>query len=106
MRLKPWVRRAHLVLAAVAGIPLLVLAVSGALLVYPDTVRRVVHGDRYVSVPAGPVLPPSQLIASAEGHLPAGDKVVRIQYPSRPDGVLVRSTREGGLAVVDPYTAG
>lgn len=106
MRIKPLVRKLHLTLAVVAGGPLLVVSVTGALLVFPDPVARAVHGDR-VADPADPsVRPASELLAAARAVMPGSDRVVRMQYPTAPGDTLVAETKERRTVVLDPATAG
>ncbi len=103
--MKRLVRTVHLTLAAVAGPPLFVLAVTGALLVFPDPLGRAVHGDR-VADPTDPtVKPASELIAAAHSALPADDRVVRMQYPKAPGDALVAQTEAERGVVLDPATA-
>lgn len=104
MRLKPLVRILHRVLAAAAALPLLVLAVTGALLVFPDPLDRAAHGDR-VSAPDAPTRAASELIAAAQAAVPSGDRVVRMQYPKAPGDALDAQTRDGRLVVLDPSAA-
>lgn len=105
MRIKPIVRTLHLTLAVVAGVPLLVMSVTGALLVFPDPLDRAVHGDRVTDPADSSVKPASELIVAAQAVLPECDRVVRMQYPKAPGDTLVARTKEERTVVLDPATA-
>jgi uncharacterized iron-regulated membrane protein len=104
VRIKPLVRVLHRVLAAAVGVPLMVLAVTGALLVFPEPIGRAVHGDR-VADPYAPTRPASELIAAAHAALPPGDRVVRLQYPKAAGDAIDAQTKGERLVVLDPGTA-
>lgn len=103
-RAKPAVRARHRWLAAAAGLPLLVLGVTGALLVYPDVPNQVVGQPTRASGPG--VRPAAELLAAAHAALPAGDRVDRVQYPPHPGGLAVMGTTGKRQVTVDPHTGG
>ena len=102
MRTKPLVRRLHLVVGLAAAAPLMLLGGTGALLVFPQEVRRLTAAEDLSVVPRGSHLSPTAMVEAARAALPAGDPVVRLVYPIRADGPLLAEGKDH-LAVLDPY---
>lgn len=100
---KPWFRRLHLWLALVASLPLVVLAVTGALLVFPDQSRRLATAVDLRVEPGANHLPPSKFLASVSTVLPAGERIARLVYPKSSRDVLWAET-ERHVVAVDPFT--
>lgn len=103
MNWKGWFRKLHLWLALAASLPLLVLAVTGALLVFPEPARRLATGVDLRIETGVAYLPPSRLIASIAGALPPGARIARLVYPTAP-GEALRVDADRHVAAVDPYS--
>ncbi|MEW4568594.1 PepSY-associated TM helix domain-containing protein [Tautonia sp. JC769] len=97
-------RSLHRWFALAASLPLIVVSVTGALLVFPEQTRRIVSGDPPGLVSEGPYLAPTTLIAAIEAELPEGDRIVRMHYPAHPGDLMTVNT-EGHLVRIDPRTA-
>lgn len=83
MKNKPWVRKLHLWLAAVSSLPLIVVAVTGALLVFPEQTEDLFSTTNLRIEKSSEILPPSTILQKVAEHLPDGDRVVRLQYAGR-----------------------
>lgn len=103
MRLKPWIRRIHLWLAFVSSLPLLVMAVTGALLVFPTETEDLFSPADLRIESSGPMLLPTEFIDRVESQLPPGDRVVRLQYPEQPHCPMEVDTRQGRI-LANPLT--
>lgn len=65
-----WLRRIHLALFLVSGIPLLVLSVTGALLVYGPELQEALEPEIWTVEPRGAPLPVRTLLARVEAQRP------------------------------------
>jgi uncharacterized iron-regulated membrane protein len=104
MKLKPILRRVHLVLALAASLPLVVLAVTGALLVFPTWLDETTTGIDHQARPLGSRLTPTQIVKAMDGALPTGERATRIVFPSDERGVVTATSTAGRRIVLDPYT--
>lgn len=100
---KSWFRKVHLCLAVAASLPLLVLAATGALLVFPEQTRRLATGVDLRAQPDGGHLPPTKLIASVSAALPGDERISRLHYPVAP-GEVLWAEAERHIVAVDPST--
>lgn len=96
-------RRLHLWLAIIASLPLVILSVTGALLVFPaETEALFTRADLSV-IPIGEILKPSQIIVAVESKFPDDDKVTRLRYPKQRTHPMEIDTRDHRV-LVDPYS--
>lgn len=96
-------RRLHFWLAMIASLPLLVLSVTGALLVFPAETEDLFSSADLSITPLGEMLKPTQIIDCVETQLSEGDIVTRLRYPKSKTQVMEVDTRDHRV-LVDPYT--
>lgn len=98
-----WLRRIHLALFLASGLPLLVLSLSGALLVYGPEIQESLEPEIWVVEPRGAPLPIRTLLARVGAQRP--DLAVwSVALSDRPDRAWRLWLPGGqGAANVDPY---
>jgi uncharacterized iron-regulated membrane protein len=99
---KSVLRQIHLVLALAASLPLLVLSVTGALLVFPEETRALVTPADLAVGSGERLLPPSKLIDAASAELSPADAIRRLLYPRNGTEPLVVETVHRSV-LLDPY---
>ncbi len=85
----------HLWLGVGLFVPVVVLGLSGAVLVYHDELERVVHPHRY-AVSAGPELAPSLYGAAAADALGARYQITGLRFPRDTGDPLIAQARAKG----------
>jgi uncharacterized iron-regulated membrane protein len=103
MNFKSWLRQAHLWLALIAGLPLLILAVTGALLVFPEQTRSLMSGvpSRVQSTSAR--LSYSEILRRMDAALEPDEQANRLVFSQDPHSVIRASTTKGRSITFDPY---
>jgi uncharacterized iron-regulated membrane protein len=98
-------RKLHLWMALISSLPLVILSITGALLVFPDPVDKFVSGGTPgpAIVAEGDRLSVGQFVAAIGPKLKADDEVRSLTWPRRPDEPAVIYTRKNKAIFVDPY---
>ncbi|WP_448549667.1 PepSY-associated TM helix domain-containing protein [Thalassotalea fusca] len=104
--LKTWIRRIHLTLAALAGLLLLNLSISGALLLYAKDIQAIVNPD-YWRLPTGSNLQQSHLPLSTLANQiesATNSKVKFIQQEEKKDKPWLVYLANGEYLNINPYS--
>ena len=103
MKIRPAFFQIHRYLGLLAAIPLLLLAVTGAVLVFEDNLDRALKPSYCYVHPSGSPATAQQIIDAALAARP-GDLVTTFRLPVDP-GVAAEVTLKSGLIeTIDPYT--
>ena len=106
MTIHPWWLKAHLYVGLTIGLVLLVIALSGAALVFEDSIDRALHPALSYVTPGDHPLPLQELVARVKAARPSAQRG-GISFPENPDQALQVSARTKQAAVsvyVNPYT--
>jgi uncharacterized iron-regulated membrane protein len=103
MKFKSWLRQAHLWMAFVAGLPLLIVAVTGALLVFPDQTRTLLSGVPSSVLAASTRLSYTEMVRRMDAQLERDEQANRLVFSAAPAGVVRASTTKGRSITFDPY---
>ena len=71
------------------------LALTGAVLVYPTFFDRLANANRYPDTPVDGVIGPTAVLNAARAHLPEGDWPSAIRYPEQGSAVMVAGQVRG-----------
>jgi uncharacterized iron-regulated membrane protein len=97
---------AHLYVGLTIGLVLLIVALSGAVLVFEDDIDRALHAGLAFVPPGDTRVPLDDLVAEVKRALPAA-QIGSITFPEKPEHSIVFNVRAGqeALAVfLNPYT--
>ena len=93
MIIKPMVRKIHLWLMMVSGLPLLIVSLTGAMLVFPDRTEAWLTAADFSPPRSDTVLPPSLLIEAVEAQcrprFADALAIERLVYPTGPDKLML-----------------
>ena len=108
-RMRSFLRQIHLVLGLSAGLVLMIMGATGALMSFEEEIMAAASRDRLMVAPQGEKLAPDALIARLRGARP-GATIVSLEIANAPDRATKVRLREakgedGGRAdlYVDPY---
>jgi uncharacterized iron-regulated membrane protein len=102
--LKSFVRKVHLYMAFVTGIPLALVGISGAGMAAADLWNGTTAVKPRAVQPTGSIRPLAELLDAAPAAYPP-HSVVGVALPRRPDLAYDVVLRDGRRVFVDPYTA-
>jgi uncharacterized iron-regulated membrane protein len=103
MKIRPAFFQVHRYLGLLAAIPLLLLAATGAILVFEDNLDRALNPSYWYVHPSGSPATPQQMVDAALAARP-GDPITTFRLPVDP-GVAAEVTLKSGLIeTIDPYT--
>jgi len=109
---KKWIRRIHLILGGIAALPLIVIAVTGMLLVFPLETQLLVSGVSYRDCTGKTPLPPAELIAAVSENVDSETygMPTSVSYPqtsgllAAPKGAGLVNTDKNAYLFIDPAT--
>ena len=106
IRLRTIWLKAHLWVGLVIGLPLVVVAITGAALVFEDDIDRALNPKLSFVTPAAPSLPIDELIARTRAAYPAV-QLTSLSFPEKPHFALQigATSKEGPLTIsINQYT--
>lgn len=103
VRIKSLLRKVHLLLSLASCAPLLVLAITGALLVFPHWLQDTTSSIDHHVQPQEKRLSVDELVAAMNAALPADDPAHRIVFPESDDWVVTATTKQNRSIIINPY---
>lgn len=100
-------RKLHLWLSIPAGVIIVIMCLTGAILVFQEEILRMAYPERYsVSDTSHSPLALSEIIDRVDAEL-VDDKIVSIQIPDKPNATYVATLESGARShvYIDPYTS-
>jgi uncharacterized iron-regulated membrane protein len=93
----------HRWVGLIAGIAILVLAVTGCVLVFESDIERSLHASVLKVTPGAERVPLQQAVEAVRAAYPS-DTPTGVSFPQRPNHALQINLRSGLTAGVDPYS--
>lgn len=96
----------HLILSLPAGIILMIICFTGAILVFEEEIKQLSHPEWFFVEKGAQKLSADELVEQVNNKLEKGNTVAAIQLFSNPERTAVASLKEGSRvsAYVNPYT--
>lgn len=102
MTIRRFINRIHLYLGIGAAIPLILLSLTGALLVFEQEIDRFLNQELWYVTPQGQRLPYQQLLDRVQSVYPE-ERITFIRFPQRDDLACAFLGHEKRMIHVDPY---